>query len=164
LFSLLFLCYLFLFAGFHGKIILRRTQKKKKKAAHLPCFPTHVTAFGCTTSCLFQLVSVYSLSQNTIESSEIIQNLLFHLPAERGDNLPLHYCICAFVWGLSSLLSPCLYCVINVHSSELLRPHGCNYSGRYVGIMYVVSKKLLLLPAIFLQPCLFDGHVARSSL
>lgn len=72
-------------------------------------------------------------------------------------NLPLHYCICAFVWGLSSLLSPCFYCVISVHSSELLRPHGCNYSGRYVGIMYVVPKKLLLLPAIFLQPCLFDG-------
>ena len=36
----------------------------------------------------FLLISDYSLSQNTIKSSEIIQNLLFNLAAERGEDEP----------------------------------------------------------------------------
>ena len=32
-----------------------------------------------------RIVSAYSLSQNTIESSRTIQNLLFNAPAERAD-------------------------------------------------------------------------------
>ena len=67
--------------------------------------PMH-TVFGYTTSGLFQLVSAYSPSQNTIESSKIIQNPLFNRSAERaGRQGSAPSRACSGIWKIFNMKS-----------------------------------------------------------